>query len=234
MDSNRRAALTAGVLFIVATVAYVVGPALSSPFLNGGDYLTRAVTSPSQVTMGALLEFIAAGASVGIAVAMYPVLKKWGAGLALGAVVFRTIEGVMLTIGAVSLLSLLGLSQQFAGLASFDRGSFQAVADSMLGVRQQAVLASVFAFCAGALIYYFLFYQSRLVPRWLSGWGIAAIILMVVGCLMALFSHHSVTTYTILILPIGVQEMVLAVWLIAKGFNPDTREYARTRIPLSA
>jgi hypothetical protein len=234
MDSNRRAALNAGVLFIVATVAYVAGPALSSTFLNDGHYLTTAAASASRVTIGALLEFIAAGASVGIAVAMYPVLKNWSAGLALGAVVFRTIEGVMLTIGAVSLLSLLGLSQQFARLASFDRGSFQAVADSMLGVRQQAVLASVFAFCVGALIYYFLFYKSRLVPRWLSGWGMAGIILMLAACLLALFSQHSVTTYTILILPIGVQEMVLAVWLIAKGFNSDTHQYDRPRIPLSA
>lgn len=234
MDSNRRAALTAGVLFIVATVAYLVGPALSSSFLNGGHYLTVASTSANQVNIGALLEFIAAGASVGIAVAMYPVLKKWSAGLALGAVVFRTIEAVMLSIGALSLLSLLGLSQQFARLASFDRGSFPAVADSLLGVREQAVLASVFAFCAGALFYYLLFYKSRLVPRWLSGWGIAGIIVLIVASLMALFSHHSVTTYTILILPIGVQEMVFAVWLIVKGFNSDTREYDRPRIPLSA
>ena len=70
-------------------------------------------------------------------------------------------------------------------------------------------------------MYYYLFYRSRLIPRWLSGWGAAAIILAIAACLVALFRHNPLTAYTILLVPIGVQEMVLAVWLIAKGFSPS-------------
>jgi len=234
MNSNRKAAFTSGVLFIVATVAYVVGPALSNSFLNGAHDAGAASASAGQVNLGALLEFIAAGTSVGIAISLYPVLKKWGAGLALGAVVFRTIEGVMYTIGAVSLLSLVGLSQQLASVTSADRASLQAIADSMTGVREQAVLAGVLAFCAGALMYYWLFYKSRLVPRWLSGWGIAGIILMVVASLLALFGHRSITSYTALVLPIAVQEMVLAGWLIARGFRTDAVQFDQAPISLTA
>ncbi|HTP16853.1 MAG TPA: DUF4386 domain-containing protein, partial [Streptosporangiaceae bacterium] len=65
-----------------------------------------------------------------------------------------------------------------------------------------------------------VFYRSRLVPRWLSGWGIAAVFLLLTACLSALFRHAPVTSFTILILPIAVQEMVLAVWLIVRGFRP--------------
>jgi hypothetical protein len=79
----------------------------------------------------------------------------------------------------------------------------------------------VFAFGPGALLYYYLFYRSELVPRWLSGWGLVAIILTFVACVLALFTQNELTTYTIVLLPITVQEMVLAVWLIAKGFNPS-------------
>ena len=70
-------------------------------------------------------------------------------------------------------------------------------------------------------MYYSLFWRSRLVPRWLSGWGIAATCLIMTACLLALTSNSPVTGYTLLILPIAVQELVLAVWLLIKGFRPS-------------
>ena len=97
------------------------------------------------------------------------------------------------------------------------------IGDALTGVRQDAILAGVFAFIPGALMYSYVLYRSRLVPRWLSGWGIAAGFPMLIACLSAAFSHTPVTSYTILILPIAVQEMVLAAWLIFRGFNRALR-----------
>jgi hypothetical protein len=219
MDANRRAALSAGVLLITATVASVLGTGLSKPLLTGTGYLTRVSANATQVTAGVLLELIAAGACAGIAISMYPVLKDRGAGLALGSVVFRTMEGLMYVVAAVGLLSVLALSQRFTRAEVADRAWLQGIGDSLLDVREQASLAGVFAFSIGALMYYYLFYLSRLIPRWLSGWGIIAILMTTGSCLLALFSHSPLTTYTILLLPIATQEMVLAVWLIAKGFS---------------
>jgi len=156
---------------------------------------------------------------------MYPVLKKWNAGLALGSVIFRTIETVFYTVGVVCLLSLLTLGQQFTSAVSADRTSLQAIGDLLLNIHQQAALAGVFAFSLGAFMYYTLFFQSRLIPRWLSGWGIAAIILMLTACVLALFSGNRITSYIPLAAPIAVQEMVLAVWLITKGFNPSVSAF---------
>jgi hypothetical protein len=224
IDSNRRTALTAGVLFIVATAASLLGTAVEQPVLAGNDYLTRISENMNRVSAGGLLEFIAAGTSVAIAISLYPVLKRWSGSLALGAVTFRAIEAVMYTVGAVSMLSLLKVAQQFSNAAAPDRAWFQAIGDALLGARQEAILAGVFAFAVGALMYYYVFYRTRIVPRWLSGWGILAELLMLVACLSALFSRNPVTSYAILILPIAIQEMVLAVWLIARGFSPVARE----------
>jgi Domain of unknown function (DUF4386) len=212
--------MTAGVLFIVATAASLLGSAFE-PVLTRTDYLSRVSANANLVSAGGLLELIAAGTSVAIAIAMYPVLKRWNASMALGSVVFRTIEAVMYTVGVVSLLSLLTVGQLFTRAATAEGAPVQAIGDTLVGVRQESVLAGVFAFAVGALMYYAIFYRSRLVPRWLSGWGIAGVILMLAACLSALFTCNPVTSYTILILPIAVQEMVLAVWLIAKGFNPS-------------
>jgi hypothetical protein len=83
------------------------------------------------------------------------------------------------------------------------------------------MVLAVFAFSLGAFMYYYLFFRSRLIPRWLSGWGIAAIILITAACVLALFNDNPVSGYILLAFPIFLQEMVLAVWLIVKGFNPS-------------
>ena len=125
----------------------------------------------------------------------------------------------MYMAGPVSLLSLRTLGQQFTAAGAADRTSLQAIGDSLVSVHQHAGLLGVFAFCLGAFLYYYLFYRSRLIPRWLSGFGIAAIFLMGTASVLSLFSDSPITSYVALAAPIGLQEMVLAVWLIVKGFN---------------
>jgi hypothetical protein len=71
-------------------------------------------------------------------------------------------------------------------------------------------------------MYYWVFYQSRLVPRWLSAWGLVAVALVMMSGLLVMLrlTEPMSTTQVVLALPVAVQEMVMAVWLIAKGFNP--------------
>jgi len=220
MNSTRKIAVITGVIFIIATVASLVAAALT-PVLTGTDYLTRFSAHTNQVAAGAFVYLVSAFASVGIAIAMYPVMKGSNAGLALGSVVFRALEAVFYMVGVVSLLSLLTLGQQFITAGAADRTSLQAIGNSLVSVHDHAALVGVFAFCLGAFMYYYLFFQSRLIPRWLSGFGIVAIILMMAACVLALFSGNRITGYIPLASPIFLQEMVLAVWLIVKGFNPS-------------
>jgi hypothetical protein len=221
MNSTRKIAIVTGVIFIVATVAAVLAPTFL-PVLTSGDYLTQVSAHTNQVAGGAFLYLIAAFTSVGIAISLYPVLKERNAGLALGSVIFRTIEAAFYMVAVLSLLSLPALGQQLATAGAADRTSLQAIGDLMLSLRNHATLLAVFAFSLGALMYYTLFFQTRLIPRWLSGWGIVAAALMMTACVLSMFSNNPVTGYALLILPIALQEMVLAVWLIVKGFNPSS------------
>ena len=220
MNSTRKIAVITGVIFIIATFAGILATPLT-PVLTGTDYLTQFSAHMNQVAGGVLLWIISAFTSVGIAISLYPVLKERNAGLALGSVVFRTIEAAFYMVVIVCLMSLLTLGQQFTTAAAADRTSLQAIGDLLVSIRDHAGLLAVFAFCLGAFMYYYLFFQSRLIPRWLSGFGIVAIILMMAACVLALFSGNRITSYIPLAAPIAVQEMVLAVWLIVKGFNPS-------------
>jgi hypothetical protein len=148
-------------------------------------------------------------------------MKGSNAGLALGSVVFRALEAVFYMVEVVILLSLLTLGQQFTTAGAADRTVLQAIGNLLVSLRDQAALVAVFAFCVGAFMYYYLLFQSQLIPRWLSGFGIVAIILMMAACVLSLFSGNRITSYIPLAAPIAVQEMVLAVWLIVKGFNPS-------------
>ena len=218
MNSTRKIAMISGVIFIIATVVVFIADALT-PGLTGTDYLTRFSANPNRVAAGALAYLFSAFASGGIAIAMYPVMKGSNAGLALGSVVFRALEAAFYMVEVVCLLSLLTLGQQFTTAGAADRTSLQAIGDLLVSVRDQAALVAVFAFCLGAFMYYYLFFQSKLIPRWLSGFGIVAIILMLAACVLSLFSGNRITSYIPLAFPIFLQEMVLAVWLIVKGFN---------------
>jgi hypothetical protein len=220
MNSTRKIAVITGVVFIIATVAVLLAEALV-PDLTSVNYLTSLSANPNLVAAGALLYLIGAFASAGIPISMYPVLKERNAGLALGSVVFRSLEAAFYMVEIVILLSLPVLGQQLTRAGTAGRPELQAIGDLLVNVRDQAALLAVFAFCLGAFMYYALFLQSRLIPQWLSGFGIVAIVLMTAACLLALFSGNRITSYIPLAAPIAVQEMVLAVWLIVKGFNPS-------------
>ena len=217
MSDVRTARLT-GVLFIIATVANLLGAAVR-PALTGKDYLSGLSAEPDRVAAGSLLLLIAAFACAGIAVAMYPVLKRTDAGLALGSVVFRTVEAVMYAFAIVSLLSLSTLGQVSVAPGA-DQTALGAIGGLLLSLREHAATVGVFAFCLGAFLYYIAFFRSRLIPRWLSAWGIVAIGLLTTAGVLALFAGRPVTDYVPLAAPIFLQEMVLAVWLIARGFSP--------------
>jgi len=223
MGTYKKTAIIAGILFIIATVDAL----LSTPFLtpvNASNYLTAVSAQGNQVTTGALLAFIAAAASAGIAISLYPVLRKYHEGLALGAVGFRLIEGVFYIVGVIALLLLLTLSRDFVQAGAPDSPYFQTLGALLLaGYHWSGNVGSLLAFCLGALMYYYIFYQTRLVPRWLAGWGLVGAAMCMIAGLLVMFRviGPMSTPQVVLALPIAVQEMVLAVWLIVKGFNPS-------------
>jgi len=221
MNTDRKTARTVGVLFIGTTVAGIISGAFLLPIVGAPDYLAQISANETQAMLGALFYFIMAAGGASIVIPMYPILKKYNRGMALGAVGFRLIEGAVFMVGVMCVLSLVTLSQEFVRAGTPDASYFQTLGDLLLAgyTINHAVVPGVFAFSIGALMYYYIFYQSKLVPRWLSVWGLVGIILGIANGLYDMFATPNVTIAMLLDLVIFAQEMVLGVWLIVKGFN---------------
>lgn len=220
-DSSRLNAVAAGVLLIVATAASLMSGPFLAPVTDPG-VLGNAAAHQSQVAVGVLLGFTAALAAPGIAVALYPVLRNYGQGLALGSVAFRIIEGVFYAVGLLLLLSLSSLSQAFVAAGEPAEQHYDTLGQTMVAQYHWLVdVGLLLAFSVGGLLYYLVFFRSRLIPRWLSAWGILGVALLMVAAVLLVFGVITPLgpVQVALAVPIGLQEMVLAVWLIAKGFD---------------
>jgi len=223
MDYFRKLAIIAGVLFIIYTGLDILSFLFTGP-TTAPNYLVSVSANRGLVGTGALLLLIGGACASGIAISLYPVLKKFNAGLALGAVGFRISEGVLRFVDvSIGYLLLITLSQQFVNAGAPDSSYFQTLGVLVYeGHRWVGNVASLLAFSIGCLLYYIIFYRTKLVPRWISVWGIVAAITSMLSCVLATVGLIPVlgTEQLILALPMLPQEMVLAAWLIAKGFNP--------------
>ncbi len=222
MNSSRKIAIAVGVLFIIAT-----GAAVSQFAFRGSvaapDYLTSIAAEGNQVTFAAFLDLIMITAIFAIPVVLFPVLQKHNENLARGYLAARIFEGVVLAIGTISLLSLVTLSREFVAAGAPDAAHYQTVGTMLLEAGDTTLLiGGQIIFSLTALVLNVALYQSRLIPRFLSSWGLIGVPLMFTGGVLTLFGvigGSFSTIGTVLMLPLAVQEMVFAVWLIAVGFN---------------
>lgn len=221
MNTNRQTARIVGMLYITGTVAGILSVVATGPVRNAQDYLVSVSTNEIRLVVGALCVLTMGFALAMVPVVMFPILKRYSEALALGHVVFRGgLEAVGYLLVATSWLLLLPLSQAYGQAGASDAANFQALGTLLLKTHEIGSIMTI-AFCLGALIFYSLLYRTKLVPRWLSGWGLIAIAPYLAAGLLALFGVITPLspTYTISQLPLALQEMILAVWLIVRGFS---------------
>ncbi len=222
MNANRKTASMVGILYILGTVAGILSVVFTDAVLNAPDYLLKAITNETQIIIGALFVLVMGFTLAIVPVLLFPILKKHNEALALGYVVFRgALETVTYLATATSMFLLIPLSQAYGQAGAPAAGYFQTLGVLLKGVSQLPM--TVFVFSLGALILYYLLFQTRLIPRWISAWGFIAILLHFVTGLLIIFGLQDAfsTWNSVMNLPIFLQEMVMAGWLIGKGFAPS-------------
>lgn len=226
LNTNKKIAVIVGVLFIIGTAAGISSVIFTGPVLGSPDYLNLIAANPNSLVNGALMVLVMGLALAMVPVVIYPVLKEQNSILALGYVVFRgALEPITYMINVLSWLLLVPLSREYLTAGPAAASNILALGNLALeAVKIGATLCSI-VFPLGAVMLYIVLYQGKLIPRWLSVWGLLAVILLMfsdgVGGLYTL-DPALTPIMDLLFIPILVQEMVMAVWLIIKGFNPTT------------
>jgi len=223
MNTHKQTARIVGILYIIGTVAGSLSIVFTGPILDDPDYLLKVSANENQIIIGALLVLIMGLALAMVPVMMFPIFKRHNEALALGYVVFRgALETVTYIAFVSSLLLLIPLSQKYVEAGSPNASQFQTLGTLLLETDFQTSPILKIVFSLGALMFYYVLYQSKLIPRWLSGWGLVGATLHLASGVLVMFGL--LTEFPILgifwDLPIALQEMVLAIWLIVKGFNP--------------
>jgi hypothetical protein len=222
MMSDRKAAILIGVLYIIGTAAGVVAMAITPPFAAGTDILAQTAAHSGAMIAVALLVLAMGFALSALAAVFYPIGRRFSESLATGYVIFRgALEGMVYVLSAFITLVLVTLSSQPTAAAA----PLAMLLQTAHGVIWNQ-LASL-PFGIGALMFYALLYRARLVPRWILVWGYVSVALFMAANLAHIFGGN----IDIVMASLLVQEMVLAGWLIAKGFNPQALAAAEPTAP---
>lgn len=240
MKSNRQTARIVGALFLASNITFLLGAMVFlAPILGSPDYLALVSASRTQVVAGVLLEVINGIAYVGIAVLMFPIFKQRFESLALAYVGFRIVEFVMQIASDLSPLALLTLSQEFVAAGTPQPSAFQTTGSLLIAERYWAFQALGIVFAVSALMFYTMLYQSKLIPRSLSVWGLIGAALVLVNVIVVAFGLRLGSELGLFLgLPMLLNELVLGLWLIVKGFNlsqavSEPAEPFRTQLKVS-
>lgn len=223
MTPYRKTAALIGGLFIIGTVAGILAGLVTAPLRTAAAYPLNLHTGEAQWLTGVLLTLLMGLALALTPVLVYPLLKQHNPVLALGAVVFRgVLEQVCQLLLVLSMFLLLTVS---AGHQPAGAAAYQTLGAVLRAAGEWTQLIGGIVFGAGTLMFFILFYQTRLIPRWLSGWGLAGAGLYIAAHCAGVFSPQHLTPVIgegigLLLVPTAIQEMVFAGWLIAQGFNP--------------
>jgi hypothetical protein len=221
MNSYRTHARLSGVFFLTAFVGGITGFAFLGPVLDHPIDLREVADQDTAVLIGALGIVLMSCSTALITIPMFPVLRKKNEGMALAAVVFRTIESMVYVMSVVCYLAIIKLGQMYVETETPDP-SYQIFGDTLQSITENNF--QIFFFVIGAFMYYYLFFQTKLVPKWLATWGLIGIACNLLNFFFVLFDvYGSESTIAMLSeLPLATNELVLAFWLIIRGYNQDS------------
>jgi hypothetical protein len=202
-----------GALFLAGFIVYGVGFGLTYSVLGTPDLLAAISAHQSTLVLGAFLMLLVAPVDVGKAVLFYPIVENHGKRTALAYLAAMIFEVVLLSLGALCLLMLVPLGQSAIGA-----GVAKTLGTLLTESNSMAYQIGQLSLGIGAFFLCWLLFRTRLLPRWLAGWGLIGYAIHAAGAIAEIFG---IPVSLILLIPGGLFELTVAFWLLIKGFQPE-------------
>lgn len=228
MKTYRMTATLVGSAFLFSNITFILGAiVMVEAILGSPDYLSLISASRAQIALGVLLSFANGLAYVGIAVLLFPILRPRFESLALAYVGFRLIEFITQILADISPLALLTLAGD-TGQTS----AVQGLGALLLAERFWAFQMLNLIFSLSALLLYAMLFRSRLIPGFISIWGLIAAALVLTNTVLGWFNPELGKSIGMITgLPMLLNEVFLGIWLIIRGFSPSATAIEPARQP---
>jgi hypothetical protein len=216
INTYRTTATVVGIVWLAGFVLAVVGNNLILSILGMPNHLSTVSAHSMQVAIGGVVMLICAAAEVALGVLMFPVLKQHDDRIALGYLGSKIVDAIFFTIWVIFLLIQIPLGSEYLKAAAVGASSLQALSSVSLQASQYAYQISQIAVVFAGFLLCYMFFRTKMVPRWVAVWGLAGYAVLLCGSMLEIlgFNLHLIQT-----IPGGLWELFICVWLIAKGFN---------------
>ena len=235
MNSDKNTPRLLGAAFLFVFVASLLSDILLASAVGSGsisDILVNVSDNLTLMRISILVELVNSIGIVVLAVLLYIVFYKQYKTIALVALGLYWAEAITLAISKIGAYALIPLSQEFVAAGAPEPSCHQTLGDFLYyGIDRQGYAIHTLFFCLGAILWYYLFYRSRVIPRAISVWGLAGVSLVLINGLLLLYDRDFGLRPILVALYIPY-EVFLGIWLIVKGFNASAivSETARTDI----
>ncbi len=225
MNSHKIAARVFGVFFILTFLSYGVGSGLIDSIIATPDFLSNVYANQIQIVIGGILmALIHTFLNIGLPIIVLSILKPYNRYLAYGYLCSAIIATVILSVGAIFLLLLVPLSEEYVKAGPATISNIEIMSTLLKKGGFIAYHIGMALWSLGGLMFVSVLYKSKLIPRLMSVWGIFGYLFLVSGSISELFEHNEVIEI-VSVIPGGLFEITLSLWLIIKGFNSSPSDF---------
>jgi hypothetical protein len=219
MYSNQKAGRISGVLFLFVFISgVVIFQVLQGPVLFLDNFLSTTAENSTQIIISVILGTFSGVASVSIATLLLPIFKRHSINLAFLYLAFCILNFIAIMLDNVSVVTMLELSLEYVKNSAEHSSAFELMGTIFYEKHRWTHYMFLLISCFPVFVLYYTLYLSKLVPRMISIVGILAVILMFIEVLFSIFGQGLSMN---LLLPMGLIQFILPLWLIVKGLNTD-------------
>jgi hypothetical protein len=231
MGTSTRASRIIGALILTQMVdGVLVNFVLTASLFGAPGFLVNAAAHSRQIGLSALLGLAGGAIFVAMAITAFPIFRQYSQAMALWFIALAVVTLAVAAVEQTSVMSMVSLSEAYAKAGPAERDQFQALRIVVVSARNWAHYVARFFDGTALFALYAVMYRFALIPRALAAFGLAAVLLQLTAVAMPLFGHPVVFP---MLAPLGVSQLVLALWLIIKGFRSQMNMGDEPRTSLS-